>query len=202
MRISGRVDAVGIRGWVVNFREVTDRKLFEDELRRQARTDPLTGLLNRTAFSERLDAATAALDPAAPPAVLFVDIDDFKGVNDSLGHAAGDDLLITVAARLSADVRADDVVARLGGDEFALLLADADDERLRDVADRLLASLRAPMVLNGSTLTVTASIGGALGAPGDTADRLLHRADTAMYGAKRSGKNSASLLGGEAAQPV
>ena len=81
-------------------------------------------------------------------------------------------------------------------------LSDADDERLRDVADRLLASLRAPVVLGGTTLTVTASIGGALGAPGDTADRLLHRADTAMYAAKRSGKNSASLLGGGAAQPV
>ncbi len=202
MRISGRVDAVGIKGWVVNFREVTDRKLFEDELRRQAQTDPLTGLLNRTAFSERLAAATASLDPGTPPAVLFVDIDEFKGVNDSLGHAAGDDLLVTVAARLTTDVRADDVVARLGGDEFAVLLADADDERLRDVADRLLSSLRAPMALNGSTLAVTASIGGALGAPGDTADRLLHRADTAMYEAKRAGKNSASLLGSEAANLV
>ncbi|SOD95766.1 sensor domain-containing diguanylate cyclase [Blastococcus haudaquaticus] len=194
MRISGRVDAVGIKGWVVNFREVTDRKLFEDELRRQARTDPLTGLLNRTAFSERLDEATRGIDADARPAVLFVDIDDFKTVNDSLGHAAGDDLLITVASRLTADVRADDVVARLGGDEFAVLLTDADGERLRDVADRLLASLRAPMALAGTTVSVTASIGGALAVPGDTAERLLHGADTAMYSAKRSGKDSRALL--------
>jgi diguanylate cyclase (GGDEF)-like protein/PAS domain S-box-containing protein len=194
MRISGKVDAVGIEGWVVNLREVTDRKLFEDELRRQASTDPLTGLVNRTAFSDRLAAATLDIDPAAPPAVLFVDVDDFKSVNDTLGHAVGDELLTTVAARLSADVRGDDVVARLGGDEFAVLLTDADAERLRDVADRLLASLRAPMTLAGTTVTMTASIGGALGAPGDTAERLLHSADTAMYAAKRSGKNSRSLL--------
>jgi diguanylate cyclase (GGDEF)-like protein/PAS domain S-box-containing protein len=193
MRISGKVDAVGVEGWVVNFREVTDRKLFEDELRRQATTDPLTGLLNRTAFSDRLASATVRIDAATPPAVLFVDIDDFKTVNDTLGHAAGDELLTTVAARLTADVRAEDVVARLGGDEFAVLLTDADGERLRDVADRLLASLRSPMELAGTTLTVTASIGGALGAPGDTAERLLHSADTAMYTAKRSGKNSRAL---------
>jgi diguanylate cyclase (GGDEF)-like protein/PAS domain S-box-containing protein len=202
MRISGRVNAVGIKGWVVNFREVTDRKRLEDELRHQARTDPLTGLLNRAAFSERLVAATSSVDPSAPPAVLFVDIDDFKGVNDSLGHAAGDDLLVTVAARLTGDVRADDVVARLGGDEFAVLLAEADDERLRDVADRLLMSLRAPMALGGTMLSVTASVGGALGAAGDTAEQLLHRADTAMYEAKRTGKDSSSLLGSGAAGPV
>ncbi|MCW2682585.1 MAG: putative Diguanylate kinase [Blastococcus sp.] len=195
MRISGRVDAVGIRGWVVNFREVTDRKLFEDELRRQATTDPLTGLLNRTAFSDRLTAATVRIDPSAPPAVLFVDIDDFKAVNDTLGHAAGDELLTTVAARLSADVRADDVVARLGGDEFAVLLTFADGERLRDVADRLLASLSSPIEIAGAKVVVTASIGGALGCPGDTAERLLHSADTAMYSVKRSGKNSHELLG-------
>jgi diguanylate cyclase (GGDEF)-like protein/PAS domain S-box-containing protein len=194
MRISGRVESVGIEGWVVNFREVTDRKLFEDELRRQASTDPLTGLLNRTAFSERLAAATVSIDPGAPPAVLFVDVDDFKTVNDTLGHGAGDDLLVTVAGRLTADVRADDVVARLGGDEFAVLLTFADGERLRNVADRLLSSLRAPMELAGSSVTVTASIGGALGAPGDTAERLLHNADTAMYSAKRSGKDSRSLV--------
>lgn len=193
MRISGRVDAAGIEGWVVNLREITDRKLFEDELRRQASTDPLTGLLNRTAFNDRLAAATADADPAAPPAVLFVDVDDFKGINDTLGHAAGDELLLAVAARLSADVRGDDVVARLGGDEFALLLVDADADRLRDVADRLLAAVRLPVQIAGRTVTVTASIGGALGGSGCTAEELLHRADTAMYSAKHGGKDSRAL---------
>jgi diguanylate cyclase (GGDEF)-like protein/PAS domain S-box-containing protein len=194
LRISGKVDAVGIRGWVVNLREVTDRKLFEDELRRQATTDPLTGLLNRTAFSDRLAQATREADPAAPPAVLFVDVDDFKSVNDTLGHAAGDELLLAVAARLTADVREDDVVARLGGDEFAVLLTTADADRLRDVADRLLQGMRRPLELGGEPVTVTASIGGALGTPGATAARLLHSADTAMYRAKRGGKNSCALL--------
>ncbi|TYP86550.1 diguanylate cyclase domain-containing protein [Blastococcus xanthinilyticus] len=194
-RISARVDEVGLDGWVVNLREVTDRKLFEDELRRQATTDPLTGLLNRTAFNERLAGATATVDAAAPPAVLFVDLDDFKTVNDTLGHAAGDELLRTVAARLSADVRADDVVARLGGDEFALLLPEADDARLHEVADRLLAAFRVPVELAGRPVTVTASIGGALAEPGCTAGQLLHRADTAMYAAKRAGKDSCALLG-------
>ncbi|RBY92347.1 hypothetical protein DQ244_08770 [Blastococcus sp. TBT05-19] len=196
MRISGRVDAAGIEGWVVNFREVTDRKLFEDELRRQARTDPLTGLLNRTAFNERLAAATSQVDAVAPPAVLFVDVDDFKTINDTLGHGAGDELLLAVAGRLSAQVRGDDVVARLGGDEFALLLDGADGDRLRDVADRLLVAMRAPVHIAGETVTVTASIGGALAEPGCTAERLLHRADTAMYTAKRAGKDSRALLDG------
>jgi diguanylate cyclase (GGDEF)-like protein len=124
-----------------------------------------------------------------------VDIDDFKTVNDTLGHSAGDELLVTVAARLTAGVRAEDVVARLGGDEFAVLLTWADGERLRDVADRMLTALRAPMEVAGTDITVTASIGGALGAHGDTAERLLHRADTAIYSAKRSGKDSRALLG-------
>jgi diguanylate cyclase (GGDEF)-like protein len=155
---------------------------------------PTRGLLNRTAFSERLAAATVTIAPDAPPAVLFVDVDDFKAVNDTLGHAAGDELLVTVASRLTADVRSDDVVARLGGDEFAVLLTFADGDRLRDVADRLLTALRAPMQLAGTTVSVTVSIGGALGTPGETAEHLLHGADTAMYSAKRSGKDSRALL--------
>ncbi len=194
MRISGQVEAAGIEGWVVNLREVTDRKLFEDELRRQATTDPLTGLLNRAAFNERLAAATALVDASATPAVLFVDVDDFKAVNDTLGHGAGDELLLAVAARLSEGVRGEDVVARLGGDEFALLLPGADAERLREVADRLLAAVRTPLDIDGHPVSVSASIGGALAGPGCDAERLLHRADTAMYTAKRAGKNACALL--------
>nr|WP_239520389.1 diguanylate cyclase [Blastococcus saxobsidens] len=139
-----------------------------------------------------LAAATADVD--SPPAVLFVDVDDFKTINDTLGHAAGDELLLAVAARLSADVRGGDVVARLGGDEFALLLTDADADRLRDVADRLLAAVRLPVEIAGRSVSVTASIGGALAGPGATAEQLLHRADTAMYSAKRGGKDSRALL--------
>src|SRR4051795_13649414 len=170
--------------WVVNIREVTDRKLFEDELRRQAATDPLTGLLNRTAFSERLIAATAAIDPAAPPAVLFVDIDDFKTVNDTLGHSAGDELLVTVAARLTAGVRAEDVVARLGGDEFAVLLTWADGERLRDVADRMLTALRAPMEVAGTDITVT-------GACQESSCSFPDPGSTICYGRRRGGPRPA-----------
>jgi diguanylate cyclase (GGDEF)-like protein/PAS domain S-box-containing protein len=194
LRISGRVDTVGVEGWVVNIREVSDRKLFEDELRRQASTDALTGLLNRKAFSERLASAVEHLDPATPPAVLFVDVDDFKRVNDTLGHAAGDELLVAVAGRLTGGVRADDVVARLGGDEFALLLPTATAERLREAADRILTAVRAPVRLSGGSIAVTASVGGALGGPDSSAAALLHRADTAMYTAKRSGKDACTLL--------
>jgi diguanylate cyclase (GGDEF)-like protein len=134
--------------------------------------------------------------------VLFVDLDGFKAVNDTLGHAAGDQLLVAVAGRLSAGVRTGDCVARLGGDEFAVLLGTADDARVRRVADRLLQRLRQPVGLAGHavtvtvTVTVTASIGGTLAVAGDTPESLLHRADTAMYAAKRDGKDAVELSGG------
>jgi diguanylate cyclase (GGDEF)-like protein len=126
--------------------------------------------------------------------VLFVDLDGFKAVNDTLGHAAGDQLLVAVAGRLSAGVRTGDCVARLGGDEFAVLLGTADDARVRWVADRLLQRLREPVGLDGSSVTVTASVGGTLAVAGDTPESLLHRADTAMYAAKRDGKDGVELL--------
>ncbi len=190
VRISGRVDVEGVEGWVANLREVTDRRLLEEELRRQARTDALTGLHNRTSFWELLAAGVAEPEP---PAVLYVDLDGFKGVNDSLGHAAGDELLRVVGARLTAAVRAGDVVARLGGDEFAVLLPGADAALLDQVADRVVQVLRDPVQVAGGTAAVTASVGGATALPGDTAEELLHRADTAMYDAKRSGKDGRAL---------
>ncbi len=193
-KVSGRVNAPGVEGWVVDLREVTDRKLLEEELRHRAGTDALTGLVNRAGFWQRLTRATADLDPASPPAVLFVDLDGFKAVNDTLGHAAGDQLLVAVAGRLTAAVRTGDCVARLGGDEFAVLLGTADDARVRWVADRLLQRLREPVGLDGSSVTVTASVGGTLAVAGDTPESLLHRADTAMYAAKRDGKDGVELL--------
>jgi diguanylate cyclase (GGDEF)-like protein/PAS domain S-box-containing protein len=193
-KVSSRVDAPGVDGWVVNLREVTDRKYLEEELRHRACTDPLTGLVNRSEFWNRLAQATAAFDPAAPPAVLFIDLDGFKAVNDTLGHAVGDELLIAVAGRLAKGVRAGDCVARLGGDEFAVLLASADLDRTRWVADRFLEHLREPLHLAGHTVAVTASVGGALAVPGDTPQTLLHRADTAMYTVKRHGKDHSEVL--------
>ena len=117
-------------------------------------------------------------------------------VDDTLGHAAGDQLLVAVAGRLSAGVRTGDCVARLGGDEFAVLLGTADDARVRRLADRLLQQLRQPVGLAGHAVTVTASIGGTLAVAGDTPESLLHRADTAMYAAKRDGKDAVELSGG------
>ncbi|RBY83627.1 hypothetical protein DQ238_00610 [Geodermatophilus sp. TF02-6] len=202
VKVSGRVDAPGVDGWVVNVREVTDRKLLEEELRRQAGTDPLTGLVNRSEFWNRLVRATARLDPAALPAVLYVDLDGFKTVNDTLGHAAGDELLVAVAGRLSNAVRAGDCVARLGGDEFAVLLGTADAARAQRVADRVLRQLREPVHLCGHGVTVTASIGGAIALPDDSPETLLHRADTAMYTAKRQGKDHLELRHPVAAAPA
>ncbi|WNV75775.1 sensor domain-containing diguanylate cyclase [Geodermatophilus sp. DSM 44513] len=190
VKVSDRVAAIGVDGWVVNLREITDRKVLEGELRHRAATDPLTGLHNRAEFLRRLARVTAAVPAAGAPAVLFVDLDDFKRVNDSLGHAAGDEVLVAVAGRLRHAVRAGDAVARLGGDEFAVLLAAGPAERVDEVAARLTADLGAPLQAAGRTLTVTASIGGARAVPGDTPETLLHRADTAMYGVKSGGKGA------------
>ncbi len=190
LKISDRVAATGVDGWVVNLREITDRKGLEDELRHRATTDPLTGLANRAEFWRLLDAATAVVRPDDAPTVLFVDLDGFKQVNDSYGHAAGDDLLVAVAGRLRSCVRGGDVVARLGGDEFALLLGPGNAARADDVATRVVARLRLPVQLTGGTVVVTASVGVARAVPGDSPESVLHRADTAMYGAKTGGKDS------------
>lgn len=155
-------------------------------LEHRAHHDPLTGLPNRVLFSDRL---AAALDPdrgADPVAVLYVDLDDLKGMNDARGHRAGDALLAAVAGRLAGCLRPGDIAARLGGDEFAVLLAGVRTpaEAIR-IAERIRGRLAEPVALDGGEVRAGASVGFAVGAPGvDAPEDLLHRADVAMYAAK------------------
>ncbi len=162
-------------------------------LHHQAYHDPLTGLANRALFGERLDRALAGhRDHGRPVALLFADLDDFKLINDSFGHAMGDRLLAAVGDRLLGCVPTGDLVARLGGDEFAVLLEHrAADAEL--IGHRMLAALREPFRLDGHAVAVGASIGLVLPEPADhdlTADTLLRRADAAMYAGKRRGKGT------------
>ncbi len=162
---------------------LAERDTLAAQLRHQAFHDTLTGLPNRALYAERLDAALA---DGAPVTAMLVDLDDFKRVNDEFGHAAGDELLRAVAARLTACVRAGDTVARLGGDEFAVLLSPGAGEDPRAVAARIVAAVEAPVAVEGGTTRVGASVGIATGrSPG-----VLRDADHAMYGAKRAGKGS------------
>ena len=179
-----------VRGLVLNTRDVSDRKELEAQLVHQAFHDGLTGLANRTLFTERVELALAR-SAQGELAVLFIDLDDFKLVNDSLGHAAGDQLLVAAARRLQGCLRPTDVAARLGGDEFAVLLDRVTDaEAAATVAGRVLDTLHQPFGLNGRTIPIKASLGVATGRPGtDEADELLRNADVAMYAAKAGGKD-------------
>jgi len=183
-----------VHGIVLNARDVTVRKQLESSLRHQAHHDALTGLANRTRFTEMVEHAAA--EGASAACVLFVDLDDFKTVNDSLGHAVGDELLIAVAGRLSANLPPEATPARLGGDEFAVLVRPtADDLGPVGVALRLLHELRVPFDINGWEIVVTASIGiAAIGGDGITAEVVLRNADMAMYLAKERGKDRVELF--------
>jgi diguanylate cyclase (GGDEF)-like protein/PAS domain S-box-containing protein len=177
-------------GFSAFVRDISERKRLEAELIRQTLHDPLTGLPNRTLLLDRLShALTRAERSHAPVTVLFLDLDSFKTVNDSLGHAAGDRLLAAVAARLGGAIRPPDTVARLGGDEFAVLLEDTGTVDGVRVAQRLGEALDSPFDVDGHHLHARASIGVASGNPGEqTADDLLRNADLAMYIAKGHGK--------------
>ncbi|WP_409328560.1 putative bifunctional diguanylate cyclase/phosphodiesterase [Trujillonella humicola] len=157
------------------------------DLETQALTDALTGLANRTAFTAALDDAVRSGSDRAW--LLFLDLDDFKVVNDGLGHAAGDELLRHVSARMLRALREVDLCARLGGDEFAVLLRDAGEGEARRVAQRLVELLSAPVRLDGRFAQVGASVGLARLDPGLTATAAVQRADIAMYAAKAAGKN-------------
>ena len=165
----------------------SQRTELEEELRRQALEDPLTGLANRSLFKDRVEhALSRRREDGKGVAVAFLDLDDFKTVNDSLGHAAGDELLVKVARRIKASVRTSDTAARLGGDEFAVLLEDVEDVAVP--AQRILQALASPIQLGGRPVSVHGSVGIALHEPGQTAADLLRNADVAMYGAKSKGK--------------
>jgi diguanylate cyclase (GGDEF)-like protein/PAS domain S-box-containing protein len=170
--------------------DVTERNALERELRHRAFHDSLTELANRALFANRLEHARARqLRTDTPVAVVVLDIDAFKTVNDSLGHSIGDELLVAAGDRLREAVRPGDTVARLGGDEFAILIEDAPGiGELTQHAERLLACLNEPFDLAGKTLVVTASAGVTLSTPHDGPDELIRNADMAMYLAKREGK--------------
>jgi len=184
-----RVDGEVV-GRVWSFRDVTQRKQLEDELAHQAFHDSLTGLANQALFRDRVEHALVRIARSGGHlAVVFLDLDNFKTVNDSLGHTAGDELLVGVTSRLVSCVRPGDTAARLGGDEFALLLEDiTDDREALAVAERTIASLRQPFTLAGKEVFAGASLGVAFDAPGIGCDQLLRNADLAMYTAKSLGK--------------
>jgi diguanylate cyclase (GGDEF)-like protein/PAS domain S-box-containing protein len=177
-----------IDGILLTTRDVTDRRRLEAELRHQAFHDALTGLPNRALLTERLDHALARARrrPDSSLTLLFLDLDDFKVINDSVGHTAGDELLMEVGKRLAGCVRADDTCARLAGDEFAILLEDADVAAGERLAERLLEALGAPLQVAGRCVTVRASIGIATSSGDVGGDELLANADMAMYASKRS----------------
>ncbi len=194
------VEAVGknlfedpaVGGLVVNYRDITGRKILEDELRHQAFHDSLTGLANRALLVDRLDHAISLTRRTRRRlAVLFIDVDDFKTINDSLGHVEGDAILVAVAERLRGALRTGDTIARMGGDEFAVLVEEPPaGSGPTDVALRLLAVLQAPFMHHGKELFVHASVGVAtLTSQHQTADELLRNADVSMYMAKSKGKN-------------
>src|SRR5205823_12686986 len=184
-----------VNGIVLNSRDVSERKAFEEQLAHQAFHDPVTSLANRALFSDRVEHALMRTQRGFPDiAVMFIDLDDFKTVNDSLGHEAGDRVLQEVARRLQIAVRPTDTVARFGGDEFAVLLESiADTAGAADAAARILQALELPFVTEGKQVFPRASIGICLvdreqAAP-DAAE-LLRNADVAMYMAKRDSKGS------------
>jgi diguanylate cyclase (GGDEF)-like protein/PAS domain S-box-containing protein len=180
-----------VQGLALNFRDISERKALEEQLRQLAFHDPLTLLANRNLFRDRVQhALTLAQCGQSSVAVMFLDLDNFKNINDSLGHDAGDCLLQAVAQRIVKTTRSSDTVARLGGDEFAVLLEGiATLTEVGRLADALIDTLDLPFTLEGMEVRVAASIGVAFSTPDTGAEALLSNADIAMYHAKAAGKN-------------
>jgi|GEM_PF-4409334 len=190
MIAGNRIGDPAVNGIVVSMRDVTEMIAWEHDLQHRAFHDPLTGLANRALFEDHLTQAMARLRRDRRPfAVLFLDLDDFKSINDSFGHARGDELLRKVAMRLADVLRPTDTAARLGGDEFGVLvefLNDGDEAHL--VARRILDAFRLPFMLGAQQATVTTSIGVTICNGLTDIEQLMRDADAAMYVAKRQGK--------------
>lgn len=188
-------------GLILNSRDVTERVRLQAQLQHSAEHDPLTDLPNRALFTRRVRQALGGRRAGDPgTAVLFIDLDGFKAVNDTIGHQAGDELLVEAARRLQDSVRSGDTAARLGGDEFAaLILGDGGPDRgareyqVHEIADRLRVTLSQPYRIAGSEVRVAASIGVAFADPGITPSDLMRNADLAMYRAKAGGKDRVEL---------
>jgi len=185
--------------WVATFEDITERRRKEEEVTRQASQDPLTGLANRRVFTAQLEQLLS--DQRQPGlALLLVDLDGFKSVNDTHGHPAGDAVLIEAARRIRGAARAGDIVARLGGDEFGLILLHADERLALAIADRIIAAVRHPCALaHGVTARVGASVGIAVTAHATaelpaTGESIIGQADLALYQAKRQGKSTARVF--------
>ncbi len=193
-----RVDGTTV-GRVWSFRDVTDHKRLEEELAYRAFHDSLTGLANKALFQDRLDHALARVERSESHlAVLFLDLDDFKTVNDSLGHGEGDHLLRRVATTLVGCLGASDTAARLGGDEFAVLIEDVPSQiTITSLAQRILDALRPPVRLGSKSVSSAVSIGIAFNEPGTTSEQLLRNADIAMYKAKGLGKDRFEVFADE-----
>jgi len=191
LTVCNLLDDDAVQGIVVTSRDIGERTALEKQLRHQAWHDPLTGLGNRTLLQDRLEhALDRGRRSGSTVALLLLDLDGFKQVNDSFGHVVGDRLLVEVARRLSDSVRLGDTVARMGGDEFAVLLENTEDDLPTVVAQRILYRLRAPMSLDGKSLVSAASLGLVVGSASvSTGAELLRNADLAMYRAKAKGKN-------------
>jgi diguanylate cyclase (GGDEF)-like protein/PAS domain S-box-containing protein len=195
MVIANLCHVESIRGVTLNIRDISDATRLHDQLRTLAFHDSLTLLANRSLFTDRVHQAIRRIADGMTPAVLFIDLDNFKTVNDSLGHSAGDALLRAFAHRLVQSTRAGDTVARLGGDEFAVLIDHAPNvEAATAVARQVLDACRQPFEIDGRPLRVGCSIGVALADRVSNVERLLRNADAAMYSAKSNGKGHAEVF--------
>jgi diguanylate cyclase (GGDEF)-like protein/PAS domain S-box-containing protein len=192
LAISNLLGDPDVRGLVLNIRDISERMELERELSHRAFHDSLTGLPNRALFSDRVDHALArAVRDQHPAAVLLVDMDGFKAVNDTLGHTLGDKLLVGMSERLRGCVRPGDTVARLGADEFAILVENSAFDEATGVAERITAVLRQPFSVDGSDIFASASIGiAARESDTQTREMLMRNADAALYVAKQRGKGS------------